>query len=579
MPESGRRVVLLARPGPARDRVRAALVEVGAELALEADPTQAGVDDVAAACGEVVLVVLDSATEAALDRFDAVLLDPAIDVMYEEADLAANRSGWDAARWTRHLAAKLHGHADVLPPGRTAVSDSGSVARAAPAADEEVPVSTRASEDAAPAAVIDASDPSADAVVAEPMAPVMLDFDPHADIATGTYADPDLGAADATVVADALEFDPLSSPIASAPPHPLSDEFAPGVEPGAYAGFDPVAAEMTEFEFEADQVIAFDPSLREDFVAPGSDVAPESSGFDLAFESELTLPGIAPAPVPLDLSRFDELSLDDLRGGPALPPADLPAPAFDVLAEVATPDAAASPFAGLSDDHVLSLVADDEPLPAPVPTLAATRLADLEQRIASLSLVEEAPAVTGDPPARGDALEDAASIQGAVLLIAGLGGPDAVRQVLGALPEAFPRPVLVQQRLDGGRYDRLVTQLQRATSLPVDLADIGGDVRSGVVHVLPEGIGLVAGPEGLRFGDGDPLDALPMADSAVLLLSGADATLAERLVAAGWSQALVAGQAADGCYDATASNALATHGRPTAAPAELARQLIERWNA
>src|SRR5690606_22512343 len=32
-------------------------------------------------------------------------------------ELAAQRTGWDAARWVRHLSAKLHRHDDVLPPG------------------------------------------------------------------------------------------------------------------------------------------------------------------------------------------------------------------------------------------------------------------------------------------------------------------------------------------------------------------------------------------------------------------------------------------------------------------------------
>ena len=49
--------------------------------------------------------------------------DPAIAVIFDEADLAARREGWDAARWVRHLAAKLHRHADVLPPGREPDAD------------------------------------------------------------------------------------------------------------------------------------------------------------------------------------------------------------------------------------------------------------------------------------------------------------------------------------------------------------------------------------------------------------------------------------------------------------------------
>ena len=66
----------------------------------------------------MVLVVLDPATEEAIDRFDSVLGDPSIEVIFEEAEHALHAEGWDAARWVRHLAAKLHRHADVLPPRR-----------------------------------------------------------------------------------------------------------------------------------------------------------------------------------------------------------------------------------------------------------------------------------------------------------------------------------------------------------------------------------------------------------------------------------------------------------------------------
>ncbi|MCP2839698.1 chemotaxis protein CheB, partial [Salmonella enterica] len=79
-------------------------------------------------------------------------------------------------------------------------------------------------------------------------------------------------------------------------------------------------------------------------------------------------------------------------------------------------------------------------------------LAELERRIAGLSLVDE------HVPAEDN---------GAVVVLAGIGGPDAVRQLLGALPAGFPRPVLVRQRLDGGRYDKLVAQMQRVSAMPV----------------------------------------------------------------------------------------------------------------
>src|SRR5690554_652430 len=117
MADRGTRVALLAREGQARERLQQALHEAGAELVATADPVSAAAGDVVAAAPQAVLVALEPAIEDALDGWTQLLSDPAIAVIYDEADLAANRSGWDAARWIRHLRAKLNRHDDVLPPG------------------------------------------------------------------------------------------------------------------------------------------------------------------------------------------------------------------------------------------------------------------------------------------------------------------------------------------------------------------------------------------------------------------------------------------------------------------------------
>ncbi|MEP6908377.1 MAG: hypothetical protein ABI858_10425, partial [Pseudoxanthomonas sp.] len=113
----GKRVSLLGRPGPAREHLRQALHEAGAEIVLEDDPNQLDAQTLGDASPQVVLVALETAIEDSLPRFDQVLHDPAVVVIFDEAELAARREGWEAKRWARHLAAKLNGHDDVLPPG------------------------------------------------------------------------------------------------------------------------------------------------------------------------------------------------------------------------------------------------------------------------------------------------------------------------------------------------------------------------------------------------------------------------------------------------------------------------------
>lgn len=109
------KVALLARAGSAREQLRRALSELGAELVLEADPAETDPSALRASGARAVLVSMEPATEAALDRFEELLLDPAFTVLYDEAETTSRLSGWDLNRWARHLAAKLLGR-DSLPP-------------------------------------------------------------------------------------------------------------------------------------------------------------------------------------------------------------------------------------------------------------------------------------------------------------------------------------------------------------------------------------------------------------------------------------------------------------------------------
>lgn len=321
------RVLVLARAGAARERTEAALRQADAALAAVLDPATADEAQIRAVAPDAVLVVLDPVAEAALERFDTVLADPSLLVLFDDAEVAARRDGWEAARWARHLAAKLQGHRDVLP----------------------------------------------------------------------------------------------------APP----------------SG------------------------------APARDFAQEM---------------------------------------------------HDLTVEVAAL----------------------QPLP---------------------------PAAVGSALALPD---------GAVVVAAGIGGPDAVRQLLGELPERFPRPVLLRQRIEGGQYDRLVRQMQRAAQMPVVQACTGEPLRRGHVYVMPDGIDVGEAPAGLHFVEaaGEPRFAkLRSADSAMLLLSGASPALVDVALAIRMAGGLALGQAAENCFDPAASQALAARGGEASSLAGIARQLLQRWPA
>lgn len=416
--DAGKQVALLARPGEARDRLRDALNAAGARVVLEEDPVALDIGTFAAAAPQAVLVALEPAIEDALVALEPALEAPGLLVIFDEAELAARRDGWEAQRWIRHLAAKLHGHGDVLPPGCE-------------------------------------QDMGMDLQPGRPTTPQQL----HAGAPFDTY----LSEAAAMVV-----------------------------------------------------------GLPQD------------------------RPGDAPVP-----------GLEEMLAAPAAPAA----PAVQAVAS--EPPSAPSPGLPTSDQWA---IAEDEPSVRPARSAEAAEATDpTDADFSGLELValeEERPPLVG-----------------VVLVMAGVGGPDAVRKLLDALPAEFGRAVLVQLRLDGGRYDNLVKQLARVSKLPVAMAMPGDAVSPATVYVLPEGVGVAVGERGLAFvdGGGEPIEALPPADTAAVMLSGADAGRIDAVLALATRGGFVAGQSLEGCYDAAAVTLLAAGGVELGSPAQLAEHLAERW--
>lgn len=502
------RVALLARPGVANDRLREVIVQAGANAVLEHDPTLLEVSVLRLAEPQVLLVALDPVTEEALERFESVLFDPAVDVIYEEAELAASREGWEVARWQRHLVAKLQRHGDVLPPGREP--------------DEAAPASANAPDELPDLqeSVIGGAFVAEPVAAPAPAAERAYAFDPvAAEGGDGVHA---ASAPDGSV--DVVPFHGVGVEVDAS----QSSDIDPVVAKLDASAFDPVAAEAMDFSGFESEAMQF-----AEVAAGGTEMADNEPGTPIAWHGES-----ANAELPETVEASPSVAAGNPAGG------------FAGFGELTLDDGSSNMSVAETRDAKNRFERD---------------LGELEERIAGLELVDDTPDMSQ-------------AAQGAVLVLAGIGGPDAVRQLLGALPHGFGRPVLVQQRLEGGRYDKLVTQMQRATTLPVHLAQSGEPVHPGFVYILPAAIGLCVESAALRFDEsGDVLAALPAADSAVLMLSGADAGLVDAIMNERWGGAFVAGQAAEGCYDPTAANALGARGAETGQPADIAARLAARW--
>ena len=84
--EAAPRVVLLARAGKAADNLADALREAGMALVMVADPASVDEAEIRAQSPQALLVALEPSIEHALDKFDELLADPSLTVIFDEAE-------------------------------------------------------------------------------------------------------------------------------------------------------------------------------------------------------------------------------------------------------------------------------------------------------------------------------------------------------------------------------------------------------------------------------------------------------------------------------------------------------------
>lgn len=108
-------VALLGRATGARAQLRQALKDLGAQVAFEGELASAS-QQVLDVAPNVVIVNLEEGADEGLEHLQAVFDSNTINVVFNDAEVSARLEGWDLARWARHLAAKVLGHDDTLPP-------------------------------------------------------------------------------------------------------------------------------------------------------------------------------------------------------------------------------------------------------------------------------------------------------------------------------------------------------------------------------------------------------------------------------------------------------------------------------
>lgn len=147
------RVALVYEQDAGTQGLRTALANAGVVIALECRASALDSSAILATAVDAIVVNLDAELEELLDVVTEALDLATQPVIYNDPAASSDLSGWDRARWMRHLSAKLKGQSNVTPP-----PPPGAQAIPMPVRPVEAPI--------APAKTVTADTASAPSVVA-----------------------------------------------------------------------------------------------------------------------------------------------------------------------------------------------------------------------------------------------------------------------------------------------------------------------------------------------------------------------------------------------------------------------------
>lgn len=237
---------------PSRDgHLRETLLELGTVIVYEAATEALDRDALARSSANVVVVNLDDEDAPGIDEVYELLDDERYRVVFNDGGVSRALTGWDQARWRRHLAAKVLG-ADIDPP-RPADAEPVPV-RVAPAGETTAPDAT---------GPLDVQQPTAAPAHAEPWVsgddatPAAAADPPEAPAPAAEAAPPVPEVPDAAGGFDLSDLDALLELAASAPAVPAAATQA-DTRPEAIGETAPADSELEQIlaSFDADAALA-----------------------------------------------------------------------------------------------------------------------------------------------------------------------------------------------------------------------------------------------------------------------------------------------------------------------------------
>ncbi len=515
MPTEPVPVALLYEADDRGGHLKDALNELGAAIVYESMASNLDRAALAGSGARIVVFNLDAESEAQIDQVYEVLNQGGYEVVFNDADASARLSGSDHARWARHLAAKILHKPEIAEPPRPAWAES------VPRPGARKAAAAVASEPVAP---IIAPAPPPDPVPAAP--PVELQLEPMDEVLAGAFAP----IAAASVPPPANEAPTLELPVLDG--FDLTDvEIDPGSNAAAASedaaesdfasALEDFAAHVPAHQHHAPSANEFAGQLDALFADARTERAPKGPSDDAASASHAAADAAAAGGVAQELAEFPAIfdqfdsaaaSIPEAIDG-SFKPAALPlrpaAPATGDLGEPLlppewslepldentefTPPVGKAAAFGIETMTASDYLApeDDEPAPPPPITPGLTlELMPMEDAVAPEAYAAAVPVSAGMRTDSGSAdarlkVGTGAPLRRVVVLGASIGGPEAVREFLGALPRNFPALFVLAQHMGDEFLELMSAQLAKAVQLTVRTPTHGERVGHGEVVIVP----------------------------------------------------------------------------------------------
>ena len=411
------------------------------------------------------IVIVDLASDAETDSIFDLLDDDRYRVIVNDAEVTSALTGWDHARWARHLSAKILDLPAVIDPPRPEEHSVAAVEAAASMksrSDTKSQMSGASADKPLPSGAELGIDDWLSEVLQVNDAAGLFDESTRQAQGRGIEVGSNYGTRGAQPAASESkrETDPEAEFAAEPIPAPKNSIVAEPAKPAAEERFgwsiEGVIRDIDEWLPPADPGLAnIDPAR-----AAGlwSSAASDAG-------SELAITESRPLEAAEDEWFAPPAAAENERVGDEgwLPPVQ-PA-AFSVPADPIDIAAIRGPRSSGHLAHSLDLT--------PLELAAVTPMFDGQQTEPEKDMVV-------------DVVPTPATVSRVIVLCASVGGPEAIRVVLGAIPANHPALFLVVQQVGEEFLDLLSQQLRRATALRVRSADLGDQLRDGeVIPVSP----------------------------------------------------------------------------------------------